>query len=358
MGKKLKQSLKTALFFSVFYSGILHLFIYILKKFKRHHCAAILFYHRFSRVSPERYQLPHLDINEFKKQMEHIKKCYTVLTMDDLAGKLANAKRFASPSVAVTIDDGYLSSYRIAYPILKELSLPATIYLTTGFVGTKKAPWVDVLMDTLFRTKVKTLYLPELLGKEVVDLSTSHQKTVVFSRLFKILLNLHHEKKITAMNRLVKILLADKTSSDNTGRKMVNWKEVIEMSENNIYFGAHTVTHPTLSKMEPPEAKREINDSQKEIEKRLGNKVTHFAIPNGKNEDFSDGLKKYCKDTGIKTVVSTEPGVVFPHSDPYFLKRIIPPPPVYVFACELARHMFLRDKRQSSETINDKASHE
>jgi len=337
-----KKVFKRALFLVVYYSGVLHLLILILTKLRKKHCAAILFYHRFLEDPFGFDQLPHLNIKDFKKQMCHIKRWYRVITMDELADKLAGRKYFVSPSIVITIDDGYLNNYTLAYPVLKALDLSATIYLTTGFIGTDKAPWVDGLMDVLSLTKEKELRSPELLGDETVDISTPKGKRKAMIKLFNVMLQLEHQRKMFALEKLSKILSVDEASKGNANRKMLNWNEVIEMRGNNISFGAHTVTHPTLSKMDLEEAEREIYESKMEIEARVGRKVRHFAVPNGKVEDFSDELKKYCKEIGLSTVVSTESGVVSDQSDPYFLKRINPPPPIYIFACELARYMFLR----------------
>lgn len=340
--KKFKSILKGILFFTAYYSRILHLLIYVQKKLRRQHCAAILFYHRFCDGSNESHQLPHLDIRDFKKQVRHIKRWYRVITMDELADKLANGTHFVSPSVVITIDDGYLNNYTLAYPVLKALGLPAVIYLTTGFIGTNKAPWVDDLMDMLLLTKAKTLCFPELLGDEVLDISTQLGKRGAVVRLFQVMVRLEHGGKMLVMERLSEVLEVKEICRNNGERKMLNWNEVMEMSENNISFGAHTVSHPTLSKMELREAKQEIYESKMEIETRIGSKVRHFAIPNGKREDFNEELKRYCKGIGMETIGSTEPGSISLRSDPYFLKRINPPSPMYIFACEIARQMFFK----------------
>jgi len=337
---RFRQASKRVLFFVIYYFGIANLFIILQKRLKKRHYAAILFYHRFYSGQFEKCELPHLNIQEFKKQMRHIKKWYSIITMDDLIDRLAIGKEFSTPSIVLTIDDGYLNNYREAYPILKEFNLPAMIYLSTGFIGTENSTWVDDLMDMIRISKKKTISLPELFNGEALDISTHGKKMEVFEKVFNKMLYVKHEKKIALMEKLQKILCIVENLRDGADKRMLNWNEVIEMNQNNIHFGAHTISHPTLSKMELLEAKREIHESKVEIENKLGCKVNHFAIPNGKEGDFSEELKRYCKEIGFRTVVTTEPGVVSVQSDPYFLKRINPPPPIHIFACELARNMF------------------
>jgi peptidoglycan/xylan/chitin deacetylase (PgdA/CDA1 family) len=335
-----KKTLRNTFFLISYYSGIVHLLIFVLSKIKKYHCAGILFYHRFSNGPPDTYQLPHLDIREFKKQMRHVKKNYSIITMDELTDMLKKGEEFKSPSIVITIDDGYLSTYDLAYPVLKELKIPALIYLTTGLIGTSRGLWLDDLMDALSIADAEKLHFPEVLRDEALDIATRRQKREAVSRLFRVMQYFDHEEKILAMKRLFEILSINEGTFDKIERKMMDWAEVDEMSKNDTCFGAHTVTHPTLSKMDSDAGKREIYDSKKEIQKRLGKPVNHFAIPNGKKEDFNKELKAYCRKIGLFTVVSTEPGLINSRSDSFFLKRILPPPPMHVFACQLARYMF------------------
>ena len=48
-----------------------------------------------------------------------------------------NTKRF----ICVTFDDGYRDNYTLAYPILKRLGVPFTVYVTTGFIDNRIPMW-------------------------------------------------------------------------------------------------------------------------------------------------------------------------------------------------------------------------
>jgi peptidoglycan/xylan/chitin deacetylase (PgdA/CDA1 family) len=45
-------------------------------------------------------------------------------------------------TVSITFDDGYLDNFEVAAPILRSLQLPATFFITSGFIGSQViAPW-------------------------------------------------------------------------------------------------------------------------------------------------------------------------------------------------------------------------
>jgi len=63
------------------------------------------------------------------------------------------------------------------------------------------------------------------------------------------------------------------------GRLMLNWREIHEMKQGGIEFGAHTLTHPDLTRLSLKRVKSEICDSKLIIEDALNAPVECFTAP-------------------------------------------------------------------------------
>lgn len=110
--------------------------------------AVVLMYHRINDVLPAGELV--VPAVKFRRQMEYLKQYCSVIGIEELTNPVSKAKPFQDSvdvprlrlkKVVVTFDDGYRDNYLNAYPILKELGLPAMIFLTTGYIGTlKKRP--------------------------------------------------------------------------------------------------------------------------------------------------------------------------------------------------------------------------
>ena len=78
---------------------------------------------------------------KFQEQMAYIKEhCHTI-GMEELCAMAASGAvegKQGKPQVVITIDDGYRDAFQNAFPVLKALKLPATVFLATGFVGTDR----------------------------------------------------------------------------------------------------------------------------------------------------------------------------------------------------------------------------
>jgi peptidoglycan/xylan/chitin deacetylase (PgdA/CDA1 family) len=325
------------LFFCVliFHSGFLSLYLSIYKRVKKKHPVVILLYHRF-KAENEDSVLPKLYIKSFEQQMFYIKKWYHVITLNELIENIKNKGKFRSPSIAITIDDGFKDNYDLAYPILKYFNLPATIFLTSGLINTQKGPWVDEIGTALSNTKIMDLYVGEILGEPGVSISNNEQKAKTLHRIYEKLVSLDHKKRADLVASLLSTL-KETAYLRTRARIMLNWEEIEKMSQNNISFGAHTLTHPTLSRMGFEDAVYEIRESKRVIENQLGIRVKHFAVPNGKNEDFTEDLRKFCRNGEFESVSMTIFGNVTNETDPYNLPRVSPDARLCVFAVELAR---------------------
>jgi len=94
----------------------------------------ILMYHNIGYQKSGFFVTP----ENFTKQMEFIKKNgYQVISLDELVVSIRGKKRLKRNKVVITFDDGYKDNFQYAYPVLKKLGFPATIFLITDFIGKK-----------------------------------------------------------------------------------------------------------------------------------------------------------------------------------------------------------------------------
>jgi peptidoglycan/xylan/chitin deacetylase (PgdA/CDA1 family) len=83
----------------------------------------------------------------FEEQMRYLKaRGFRVIPLGELVEFLAGARQLPRNSVVLTFDDGYRSFVDHAYPVLKELGFPATLFVYTDYVGTGRQAmsWPDL----------------------------------------------------------------------------------------------------------------------------------------------------------------------------------------------------------------------
>jgi peptidoglycan/xylan/chitin deacetylase (PgdA/CDA1 family) len=106
----------------------------------------ILLYHRVAEVAHDP-QLLCVTPENFVSQMEVIRSRYRPCSLRSLAGRVLQPPG----SVAVTFDDGYADNLIYAKPILQKLQVPATVFVSSGFIGTGEMPYWDELDHLLLR---------------------------------------------------------------------------------------------------------------------------------------------------------------------------------------------------------------
>lgn len=92
--------------------------------------ASIIMYHRFGEA---RYPSTNVSLEQFEAHIAHLKSGgYHVLPLDQIVETLRAGGALPDRTVAITIDDAYLSVYTEAWPRLKEAGFPFTLFVATS----------------------------------------------------------------------------------------------------------------------------------------------------------------------------------------------------------------------------------
>jgi peptidoglycan/xylan/chitin deacetylase (PgdA/CDA1 family) len=104
----------------------------------------VLCYHRFEDRPKDQLAIAPA---EFKTQMQQLKDAgIQVVAMKDFLAWRRGEKSIAPKSAVITIDDGYVSGYNVAWPILKQFGYPFTMFIYTNYinVGGKSISWAQL----------------------------------------------------------------------------------------------------------------------------------------------------------------------------------------------------------------------
>ena len=115
---------------------------------------AILNYHQVSQTLPYLPDWCCLSQSQFAEQMEYLAKHFEVVPLVKGLEIIRHQQKMAKPLAAVTFDDGFQNNYQYAFPILKKMNMPATIFLATGFIDTEETLWSCRLNKALFEASV------------------------------------------------------------------------------------------------------------------------------------------------------------------------------------------------------------
>ncbi len=97
----------------------------------------ILMYHHISE-DPLEWNSSIISPDKFREDMLYLKALgYNTIHFKDYIDFIENGKELIDNPILITFDDGYLSNYQYAYPILKELDMKATISIVGWSVGRK-----------------------------------------------------------------------------------------------------------------------------------------------------------------------------------------------------------------------------
>jgi peptidoglycan/xylan/chitin deacetylase (PgdA/CDA1 family) len=269
---------------------------------------AILNYHRIehSGGGASAFFRPNFSASAtaFDEQMDYICRNYNVISLPQFLAWQSGGDALPDFPVMITFDDGYRDNLTTALPILKKYGMPAVIFLTSGHIGKSNGFYWDISAQCFFRTKKQRANLPYV-GEKAWDDEPARQS--VCGEWVEALKRISEADKQSAMRALPDILEVDIPPKTFSG-VMLSWDEVRGMVSEGIAFGAHTVSHPILTRVSLEDAEREMAESKMQIEKEIGAPVQTFTYPNGQKSDISPALERIAEKVGFQAAFSLMPG--------------------------------------------------
>lgn len=332
----------------IYHTGLLHLFLKYVFPRRREFPAVIINYHSYVHTLDDVIEVESSVVHRmetFKNEVRWLRKYFEIVPLDTVVETLSRGKKFARPTVAITIDDGFRDNFELLFPYLKEANLPVTIFLATGFIGTRQRIWIDRVANVFLRTQKTVFTAPTDMGGKQFILDSIQSRRDAYNAVsgpLKAMPIVQRDKNIGLIEDQLGAVPEDKPV-------MLDWDEVRTMQKGGVHFGAHTRTHPILTSLSSDDARREIADSKKKIEDELQTPVKHFAYPNGRAEDFSEELRQFCRDIGFHSVCAVAMGNNSEPSDIWALKRIGAKLPLSFCAFHMTQ-AFLMSNHTSTES--------
>ena len=285
----------------------------------------VLNYHRiddpycedFSTFKPNVSALPEM----FDLQMEYLARHYNIVSAIQVAAWVTEGHPLPPRSALITFDDGYYDNYKNAYPILRKRNLPAVIFLASNFMESKTLFFWDLIAYCFHNSQYDHLEIPAVGSFTWKD---DVSRDLVVKRVIEILKTLPENEKKRLAGSFPEIMKVP-ISNDVFSGIFLSWDQVREMNAHGIEMGAHTASHPILTRVHPHDMKVEIVKSKNRIEEEIGRSLHSFAYPNGQRTDFDLDVIREIKTAGFQTAYTLLPGptrIETIRNHPYQIRRI------------------------------------
>jgi peptidoglycan/xylan/chitin deacetylase (PgdA/CDA1 family) len=220
-----------------------------------------------------------------------------IVPIAEAVARLARGE--TSGYAAISFDDGYADNYTTAFPILRRLEAPFTVFLTTGFLDRSFPMWWAVC-ERLVR-RCDAVVGPE--GRLVAR--TVEEKKTAFRALDAAFRRLDPAEQL----RTIEFLL-DRNASEGvlqeTADLAMSWDSAREMARSGIVtLGCHTVSHPVLARLRPHDMAAEITHARNRIADELGAAPEYFAYPYGGPHEIGNA-PDLVREAGFAAAVTTD----------------------------------------------------
>lgn len=286
----------------------------------------VLAYHRVLTLSAaERFDfdidLVSASAEQFREQMVWLRRHFHPLCFRDVVAAIDAGSRLPARAVVVTFDDGYDDNYRIAFPILRELGIPAVFFVSTGHIDSGLPFAYDWLVHLICVGTAERLHIPEL-GVDTPLPRSLKERRALAALLLNGIKEFDADTQAMIIERLGCEWNMPRTAAHHDCKPMT-WQELREMRDAGMEIDSHGINHHMLAKLKHAEMVSEIIGSQAAIERELGQPSVALSYPVGGDDAFNKDVWTTAANAGYRIGCSYINGInAFPVAPLNALRRL------------------------------------
>ncbi len=295
---------------------------------------AVLTYHRIVEDDVDPWSLS-VTPQRFAEQLAAIREVAMPLPLAEALARIQDGS-LDRPAVVVTFDDGYADNLHTAQPILERFGVPATVFVASGAIDAGAEFWWDALELVILGPHPLPAGLElQLAGRPLqwtLDRAAREPaqgrwlaadppptaRHALYLDLWQRLQPMPYKERQQAIAYLQHwIGLAPVVRPARRTLTVTELRSLASCAD--IDIGAHTVTHPQLSRLPQAERRREIRSSKTAIEGWIERPLAHFAYPFG---DHDGATRQDVVAAGLAAACTTHCGILVDASDLYAIPRV------------------------------------
>jgi peptidoglycan/xylan/chitin deacetylase (PgdA/CDA1 family) len=291
-------------------------------------------YHRIAEPAADPYYDPVISAtpDSFQAQVDAIGRRMGVLTLTEAMERIASGGPWRETAALITFDDGYRDNFEVAAPILRARGIPATFFLPTAFIETPRLPWWDKVACIIKRTHVRELELPRRPAGNGsagppplrIDLDAVSRAEAIRPIIAAFLDETIRDGPwfLDMLADRAEVAVDDEAMARSL---FASWDQVRRLTgaDAGLSVGSHGHSHRKLAGLDGDSQRRELADSKRILEDRLGREVAALAYPYGWPGAYTAETKALAAEAGYRAAFVAIEGVNRPGAlDPFEIRRL------------------------------------
>ncbi len=282
----------------------------------------VIYYHGIENTIIDQYiQGVQISSETFKSNLKFIKKNYQVISITEFYERF-KSNTFNGDEVVITFDDGYKNNLTVAAPILKELRMPFTVFLSTNLIDNTELRFPTFIIRSVVMETKKSQLVIKTLGNKTYTLEDLEYRRKTSQELISCAKKLSNEQ----VNLILEELLGNLSSQEvdvifktYESDKSMNWEDAKLLLQYGCTLASHCEDHFICHEaQDEKEMYKQLLNSRNKIKDIQGH-CDFFAYPNGTNCELARNL---VIKAGYKMAFTTKMGSIDKSSDISAINRV------------------------------------